>query len=445
MHAIKEILLSPTYKKRPYLIGVEIERIGMWKDGVAMHYSDLKLGDKKRLGAETLLNKIARQQNWPKVLSMGTHPIGLHSIHGKVSLEPGSQLELSSEPHNDLATLLSHVQSFEKIVDEFTRPEGIYWLGLGHNPCNSVSDLDLIPAPRYKLMTHYLGKRGQLATRMMRLTTSIQVNLDFGSEVEGIEMLRVALLLAPLSYAIFANSPFADGKITPYLSYRAEIWRKTDPDRTGLLEEVFKDNFSFEDYAKIVYTRPLMFAEDSSGNYIATGGLSLSDIDSGKLADAKVDDHNRMNAIREIFTEARLKPGYIEIRSVDGQRPDYRAAALAFWKGVLYSKEARELALKTFLPLGQIERSNLLEEVLKSGLKLVFGRLKIGPLADEFLMLARQQLKTNNTGEEKYLEPLEENVKKRLNPAAILINNFEGSWHKNMARVIEYCGEVLND
>jgi glutamate--cysteine ligase len=442
MDAITKLFQGPTRQKRPYQVGIEIERLGMWTDGTALHYGDQAHAGQTRWGAEKLLNTLAAQKGWEPVLSSLQRPIGLKSPHGKVSLEPGSQLELSSDPHPNLNSLIADVAVFESAVSQITKPWGLHWLGLGHNPCNSVEDIDLIPAPRYQFMTNYLGRKGKLATRMMKLTTSVQVNLDYGSETEGMEMLRASLLLAPLSYAMFANSPFADGKLTPYLSYRAEIWRQTDPERTGLLDEVFCDGFGFEEYAKLVYTRPLMFAQDTRGEFVPAEGLSLADIEQGKLPGVEVDDNNRMNSVREIFTEARLKPGYIEIRSIDGQRADYRYATTAFWMGALYSADARALVMKTLGKLTNAQRAALLEQVLKQGLSAKAEGIDVGGLANEVVDLAKGGLQARGFNEEHFLCPLSENVRARLNPAQILIRNYEGSWNKSLSKVIEYCGGV---
>lgn len=443
MQAIIELFRGPTKQKRPYQVGIEVERLGMWPDCAALHYAEYIAHSRRRPGAEILLQELAHQNGWPVVLSSDNRPIGLKSSCGKVSLEPGSQLELSTFPHPHMDSLIREVTQFEDAVSKVTDPWGLDWLGVGHNPCNKVDDIDVIPAARYRYMTSYLGRRGRLATRMMRLTTSVQINLDYGSEPEGMEMLKVALLLAPFSYALFANSPYADGQKTPYLSYRAEIWRQTDPDRTGLLDEVFADGFDFEDYARLVWTRPLMFAQDSSENFVPAEGLSLADIAAGRLPGVVVDDNNRMNAVREIFTEARLKPGYIEIRSVDGLRIDYRYAATAFWMGVLYSKEAREFTLSHLGCLSREWRNQLMENILTDGLKAKHGKVDVGSISEELVKLARRGLQIRGNGEEKYLAPLEENVARRKNPANLIIESFEGEWHGDFSKLISYCGEKM--
>ncbi len=439
MEEIAEIFRRPTRVRRNRSIGIELERIGMWPNGDALHYHEYATKEGVRHGAEQLLLDLHETTGWPVVLSALKRPIGIASSEGKVSLEPGSQLELSTEPLPHIDALVESSCFYERQVNKITGPWGLKWIGLGLNPTNRVDEIDVIPAPRYHYMTDYLGKRGRLATRMMRLTSSVQINLDYQSEEEGMEMLRAGLLLAPLSYALFGNSPFSEGKRSEFLSARGEIWQQTDPDRTGLLSAVFEDSFNFDSYAKLVWECPLMFAQDEQGEYVPANGLSLADISKGKLPGAIVDGNNRMNAIREIFTEARLKPGYVEIRSVDGQRPDMRFASTAFWVGVLYSAPARQWVLENIGKIPSENRDRWMDEAIRHGLEAKVSGIDTAGIAQTVFSLAREGLIERAFGEAQYLKPLEAMIKARTNPAQVVLKKFETQWQGNWSKLVEYC------
>jgi glutamate--cysteine ligase len=440
--SLAELLRSTTRRPEERKIGIEIERLGIWEDGQALHYRSVKgPRGEERLGADSLLRELKKRYKWPIVTSEDGEPLGFSAPFGKISLEPGSQLELSAHASTDLFTHSELVRQFEAQVDEITRPWGLKWVGLGVNPASRVEEIDVIPSTRYHIMTDYLGKRARLGTSMMRLTTSVQINLDYTSEEEGIEMLRAALAATPVSYALFANSPIANGAETGYLSYRSAIWRETDPDRTGLLPEVFEDGFDFTGYAKLAWHRPLMFAQDGNQHYVPGEGVSLADIAAGKRKGLTADDNNRLNGIRELFTEARLKPGYVEVRNIDGLRVADRYAAVAFWIGLLYSREARLTALKHCSAASSDDREKLFLAATREGLSAKAGRCGLKALAKELVNIARQTLKSRGYGEEKFLEPVVQTIEEELNPAQRILKEWNGSWKREMAQLIRYADD----
>ena len=431
-----DLFCSSTCKKSKREIGIEIERIGIWDDGAAIHYAETS-----RPGMEQLLTEIGKRNQWEFIRNEKSQPLGFHTPLGKVTLEPGSQLELSTDPHRDLYSLAESVQVFEKKVDEVTNPWDLRWIGLGVNPSNAPDDMDVIPSPRYHIMTEYLGNRGRFATSMMRLTSSVQVNLDYTSEKEAIEMLRTSLAAAPVSYALFSNSPIFSRQESGYLSFRSAIWRETDPDRTGLLHEVFEDGFDFNEYAKLIWNRPLMFAQDEHQHYVATEGLSLKEIAAGKMPGVYTDETNQINAIRELFTEVRLKPGYVELRSIDGLRPKERYAAAAFWMGVLYNPDARAVVLKTLGQLTPEEREQLFLMATRSGMNARVGNISLKQIASELLKASSDCLKARDFGEENFLVPIEKILEEGMNPAEKILKHFNGPWKQSLSALIEYSSE----
>jgi glutamate--cysteine ligase len=276
---------------------------------------------------------------------------------------------------------------------------------------------------------------------MMRLTSSVQVNLDYTSEAEAIEMLRVALAVAPVSYALFANSPLLEGKETGYLSYRAAIWRETDPDRTGLLLRAFQPDFDFSAYGEFVWFRPLMFAQDRAHHYLSAEGLALADIAAGKLSQAPLDEPNQINGVREIFTEARLKPGYVEVRSIDGLGSADRMAAAAFWLGLLYSSEARRLALELLKPFLPDRLEQLWEGASRDGLRTQAGGIDMISVARRLVTTAQATLEARGYGEEKFLAPALKNIEARENPADQILKGWRGPWKQSMEALVAHCGK----
>ncbi len=402
-------------------IGLEVERIGLFQDGNSFAYSDRP----NKPGAGTLLTTLASHHGWKLGTNDAGRPLYLSGPVGKVSLEPGSQLELSAAPDPNLISLSKTIDTFERQVDAITQPWGLHWIATGVNPVETVSDIELIPSSRYQIMTDYLGKRARLGTSMMRLTSSVQINLDYTSEAEAIEMLRTSLAAAPVSYALFGNSPVAAKENTGQLSYRQKIWKETDPDRTGLIPEAFQAGFGFDEYARLAWNRPLMFAQTPDGRYIAAEGKSVSDIAAGKLPGTLLTEANLTNSIQELFFEARLKPGYVEIRSLDGQSPADRYAAAAFWVGLLYRPEARRLTLDLLGGLTAQAREKLLDDAGEVGMAAKTDQFTIRDVTKRLADAARETLVNRGRGEEKLLEPVFEILSTGKNPAARQLEKFQ--------------------
>ncbi len=418
-------------------IGLEIERIGNWPDGRSLQY---RLGNNP-LGAEQFLVQLAKRLGWEIATYSEAFPLGLSGPTGKVSLEPGSQLEFAAAPQPTVGETFKTLDAFENHVDALSKPLGLHWIGLGVNPIATVEDIDVIPLTRYRIMTDYLSQHGSLGTTMMRLTSSIQINFDYSSENEAIEMLRTALAVAPLSCALFGNSPLSAGKPNGWLSFRSEVWRNTDPHRTGLMPEAFQDDFDFDTYCRLAWKRPLMFVANRDGKNVESLGHSLEDIQQGQLENCELNEENELNSLRQLFTEARIKPGYIEVRSIDGLRTVDRYAAVAFWTGLMYGPDARLQALDCLGTLSDKLRNELWVAAGREGLRAKVGGLHLETLASELLAASRDSLLKRGRGEEKFLVPLEKNVAQGKNPANLLLENFLGPWKKDITKAILYSAD----
>jgi len=419
-------------------IGIEIERIGMWENGDSLHYQPGKEG---RPGAGQILVQLGEKLGWPLATYSEASPLGLTGPAGKVSLEPGSQLEFSANPMPSVQTTTKAVLAFEEEVDLLPSTKGLRWIGLGMNPFARVEEMDVIPLTRYRLMTDYLAKQGTLGTSMMRLTSSIQLNYDYSSEAEAISMLRAGLALAPLSTALFGNSPFAEGRPNGWLSMRSEIWRNTDPERTGLMPEAFEKGFNFLRYAELAWKRPLMFVQARDEKNVASHRRSLQEIALGQLDSCVLNEENELNALRQVFTEARLKPGYVEIRSIDGLRVADRGPCIAFWTGIMYSEAARNLAIDRLGGLTPKLHNQLWVAASRDGLRAQIGNLSLQTLAEEMLQASKKGLIQRGLGEEVFLSPIDRNVRDSKNPADRILDLYSGPWKRDLSQVIRYSAD----
>ncbi|MEM7686122.1 MAG: glutamate--cysteine ligase, partial [Pseudomonadota bacterium] len=335
---LAEYLASGCKPKDDWRIGTEHEKFGYCKDTLkALPYA----GERS---IKAVLEGLRDRFGWAP-LEEGGNIIGLTKNGANVSLEPGGQLELSGAPletiHETCDEVNSHLAEVKSIADEI----GVRFIGLGAAPHWSHEDMPMMPKGRYKLMTRYMGEVGTHGTQMMYRTCTVQVNLDFASEADMVQKLRVALALQPVATALFANSPFFEGKPNGHVSWRSRIWRDLDADRTGMLPWVFEDGMGFERWVDYALDVPMYFVY-RDGQYIDALGQSFRDFLDGKLPALPGEvptlsdwaDH-----LTTIFPEARIKK-FIEMRGADGG-PWRRLCALpALWVGLLYDQGALDAA-----------------------------------------------------------------------------------------------------
>lgn len=394
-------------------------------------------------GIRDLLNGLT-EFGWRPV-EEGGKIIALTGADGSISLEPAGQFELSGAPletlHDTCAETGRHLEQVKTIGDRL----GLGFLGLGMWPDKTRAELPVMPKGRYAIMLRHMPKVGTMGLDMMLRTCTIQVNLDYSSEADMAKKFRVGLALQPLATALFANSPFTEGKPNGFLSYRSHIWSDTDPARTGMLPFVFEDGFGYERYADYALDVPMYFVY-RDGKYIDASGLSFRDFLDGKLAALPgerptIEDWS--DHLSTAFPEVRLKT-FLEMRGADGG-PWGRICALpALWVGLLYDQGALDAAWDLVKDWSMADREALRSSVPEFALDAPLpggGRLR--DIAGEVLdiahagLAARARLDAGGSNETGFLDPLREIVRTGKVPARALLDRYEGEWGGDVSRIYE--------
>jgi glutamate--cysteine ligase len=379
---------------------------------------------------------------WQPVVENG-HVIALTGPDGAVSLEPAGQFELSGAPrehlHQTCAEAARHLDQCKAVGDKL----GLGFLGMGMWPDKTRAELPVMPKGRYKIMLNYMPKVGTLGLDMMLRTCTIQTNLDYASEADMARKFRVGLALQPLATALFANSPFTEGKPNGFLSFRSHIWSDTDPDRTGMLPFVFEDGFGYERYLDYALDVPMYFVY-RDGIYHDVAGKSFRDFLDGKLAGfegekPRVSDFT--DHLSTIFPEVRLK-SFLEMRGADGGRWGKICALPALWVGLLYDDSALDAAWDEVKHWTIEERQTFRDAVPALGLKAVtptgeslvaFGK-RILAIAEAGLN-ARARLNAAGDNESGFLDPLREVLAAGRSPGGRLLDLYNGEWAGDISRI----------
>jgi glutamate--cysteine ligase len=361
---------------------------------------------------------------------------------GNISLEPGGQFELSGAPlatvHETCAEVHEHLVQVREVGDRL----GIGFLGLGAAPTWSRSDMPIMPKGRYAIMAPYMDKVGTMGRDMMFRTSTVQTNLDFGSEADMVKKLRVSLALQPVATALFANSPFLDGKPSGFLSYRSHVWTDTDAARSGMLPFAFEDGMGFERYVDYALDVPMYFVM-RGGAFIDTAGESFRMFLEGKLPQLPgekpvLKDWN--DHLTTIFPEVRLKT-YLEMRGADSG-PWRRLCALpAFWVGLLYAQGSLDAAWDLVKDWTEADRQALRDAVPAEGLRATIHGRTIADVAAEVLKMSRAGLDARGaTGckgrtEAQFLDVLDETAATGKTAADNLLDLYQGAWQGDVTRV----------
>lgn len=368
-------------------------RIGTEHEKFVFRLADLRPAPYDgRDGIRALLDGMTRF-GWQPVLENGK-PIALSQGQCSISLEPGGQFELSGAPLETLHQTCAEVQTHLKQVREVAGELGLGMIGLGFNPKWRREDIPWMPKGRYAIMRDYMPKRGTLGHDMMLRTCTVQVNLDYGSEADMVAKFRVGLALQPVATALFAASPFVEGKPSGYLSYRSHVWTDVDPDRSGILPFVFEEGFGFERYVDYMLDVPMYFIY-RDGRYIDASGQSFRDFIAGRLPALpgevpRIGDWS--DHLTTAFPEVRLKR-FLEMRGADGGPWRLLCALPAVWVGLLYDRTALDAAYGLVADWTASEHAYLREAVPRYGLNTPFRDRSLREVALAMIEIARGGLR----------------------------------------------------
>ena len=394
-------------------------------------------------GIRELLLSLERY-GWSPVDENGT-VIAMAGADGAVSLEPAGQLELSGGALENLHQTCAETARHLDQVKAVGKARGLGFLGLGMWPDKRRDELPIMPKGRYAIMLRHMPRVGSMGLDMMLRTCTIQVNLDYSSEADMAAKFRTSLALQPLATALFANSPFTEGKPNGYLSYRSHIWSDTDPQRTGMLPFVFDEGFGYQRYVEYMLDVPMYFVF-REGRYIDAAGQSFRDFLKGKLP-ALPGERPRLSDwtdhLSTAFPEVRLK-SFLEMRGADGGPLDRICALSAFWVGLLYDQSALDAAWDLVRHWDMEGREALRQAVPRLGLDAPLpGGGTLRDIAGEVLAISRSGLnaraRRNERGEDEsiFLDPLDEIAASGKVPAQRLLDSYAGEWGGELSRVYQ--------
>ncbi len=414
------------------LIGTEHEKFVFRKKGLA------PVSYEGRDGIRALMEGLIERFGWEPIME-GRHIIALKRPDGQgtenISLEPGGQFELSGAPlltlHDVAAETAKHLAEVKTIGDDL----GLGFLGAGYSPNWTLAETPQMPKQRYGVMTRYMPQVGKHGLDMMYRTCTIQVNLDFRSEPDMVKKFRVSLALQALAMALFAASPFKEGKPNGFKTLRSEVWRDTDRNRTGILPFVFENGMCYDRYVEYALGVPMYFVY-RNGNYIDVAGASFRDFMAGKLPQLPgelptVDDWS--DHLTTLFPEVRMKR-FLEMRGADSGSEQKITALPAFWVGLLYDNNALDAAWDMVKGWSEDERQDLRNEVPRYALQGRFRRMKVLDLAREAMKIsehgltARRKVDAKGRDETMHLDCLREIVDSGRTTADDMLQRFNTDW-----------------
>ncbi|WDR02497.1 glutamate--cysteine ligase [Devosia algicola] len=396
-------------------------------------------------GIKALLEGIEKETGWVPFYD-GDNIIGLrnHEIAGGISLEPGGQFELSGALQENLHGTAEEMAEHMRVARKVAAPLDIHFLGLGVTPFWSVAEIPAMPKSRYGIMKPYMEKVGTLGTSMMFRSCTIQTNLDFASEADMVKKLRVSVALQPIATALFANSPFVDGKESGYLSYRSHIWLNTDDQRTGMLPFAFDEGFGFEQYADYALDVPMYFVI-RDGQYVNVAGESFREFLAGRLPQLpgeKPTVKDWEDHLSTIFPEVRLKQ-FLEMRGADMGDEKSVTALSAFWVGLLYDDIALEAAWELVKDWSLDDHDMFRREVPRQGLMTPYDRTNVYDIAAQAVGIAeaglvrRGVLNAKGQDETVHLASLEETISQAKSPAKRWLDLYHTKWGGDLAPIFE--------
>ena len=428
---LAEMMAQGNKPKSEWRLGTEHEKFGFLTDThLPLPYAGLR-------SISALFAGLEARYGWEPVRE-GDNVIGLTRNGANVSLEPGGQFELSGAPLESALETEAELSNHLTEVKSIAEPLGIAFLGLGAAPDWRHDQMPVMPKGRYRLMTDYMGRVGTHGTQMMYRTCTVQVNLDYASEADMVQKLRVAIALQPVATALFASSPFFDGKLNGHKSWRSRIWRGLDNSRTGMLPFVFESGMGFQAYVDWVLDVPMYFVY-RDGKYINALGQSFRDFLKGELPalpGEKPTLSDWADHLTTVFPEARVKK-YIEMRGADCGNEAHINALPAFWVGLMYDQTALDAAWDLVKNFDTETREGLRVAASVSGLQAEAGGVKLIDLARAAVGLSHMGLVGRGLGEERLLAPLMETLGSGKTQADRLLDLYHGAWKGSLTPIYQ--------
>jgi len=431
-----DFLLRGARPKEEWGVGLETEKLVVDRyTGEAVGYERIR----------ELLAKLDGIGGWQGVYEQ-EYLVGLQGKRSSVTLEPGGQLELSGKFCCDIMCSWRDLNRYRQHIVTMGHELDLVFLGLGVHPFTPLEKIAWLPKPRYAIMAPYMLQTGDMGQRMMKQTAGTQVNLDFSDEADCVRKLRVAQWLSPISYALFANSAILEDHPSGYLSLRGEIWSRTDPDRCGLIEQLFKSNAGLNEFVEYALDVPLYFIQRQQ-EYV---DLTKKRFTFRQFLESGWKDEQATLAdwdlhLSTLFPEIRLRP-QIEVRSADSLPPRYTAAVAALYKGLLYTEQGLVGVERFFANLPIEDFRALYQSSWRDGLKT---RMKDGTLQEvvaELLKIAtlslQEQFRNGDSGADEsiFLRELEEIVTTGETLAERMLVRWQGNRQEKLALLFEHCG-----
>ncbi len=437
VHTVKEHLDLKEVRKlftdgikltpQDFKVGVEYERLPIiTENNQAASYFGID-------GICEFLRLYARNENWDYIID-SDNIIGLKKLHDTITLEPGIQMEMSLTPQKNIQNIEEKLDELDEELLPLLYEFGIELLAYGIYPVTTYKNIKILPKQRYRIMANYLW--GILSDVMMRETAGIQACFDFDSEEDAMQKFRVANMLAPISTAMFANSPIRGGVDTGYKSFRALAWLNTDSERCGFATNLRKD-YTFNDYINTVLETPMIMFKREDINYSVNGTMTLKQFINNDYMGHNATLEDFKLCANLYFPDVRLRK-FIEIRNHDCVGKGLQYALLAFYKGILYSKTVLQDVDEYLSKFNFQNFAELRYNVPKNGLDTKLENTPLSKIVKELVNISEKGLKEAGQNEESYLEPLQDLIYQGLCPADIILKNWYGSWNKDVNKLIKY-------
>lgn len=402
-----------------YRIGPEMEKFGVLSGGRPIGYDG-------PTGVSRFMEMLAKEHGWmPEGEGPGGPTIALLRNHASITLEPGSQFELSGAAHEDVHQVFSEAVRHHSEIAPLSKELGVRWLGVGFHPFAKRADYTFVPKMRYGIMREYLPTRGEHALDMMLRTATVQANFDYSSEKDAMQKMRVALRLSPMNTALFANSPFYEGKVHGGKTYRGKVWLDVDPDRSGLVPSLLEPDASYEKYVEWALDVP-MFMLKREGKPIKNTGQTFRSFWKEGFEGYSATQNDWQTHLNTLFPEVRLKKT-LEIRGADSQDTPLMAALAALWTGILYDEEALHACDELTADWNHDELMALRPAAAHGGLEATFRGKPLAAYAERVIsisksgLMRRKRIDANGKDESKFLEPLEKLAASAKSPADDLL------------------------